>query len=56
MKDAAQITSEIKQLESHIASLKAELLTLQDTCTHHMVRNEFTSMCTRCLKFESLHY
>lgn len=56
MKDAEQITGEIKQLETHIANLKAELLSLQATCTHTMVRNELSSTCTRCLKTESLHY
>lgn len=56
MKDAIQIASEIKILESRIANLKAELLALQATCSHHLVRNELTSICTRCLKSESLYY
>lgn len=56
MKDAVQIAGEIKKLESYIASLKAELLALQATCSHRMVRSELTSTCTRCLKSESLYY
>jgi len=56
MKDAVQIASEIKSLESRIADLKAELLALQATCKHNLVRNELSSTCTRCLKSESLYY
>lgn len=55
MKDAVRIIKEIKELESRLACLQAELLKIQDTCEHAYASDSLMSTCSYCMKSE-IHY
>ncbi|HJV45105.1 MAG TPA: hypothetical protein VJ824_05185 [Bacillota bacterium] len=56
MKEAIRIVKEIKELESQLERLKADLHQLQATCEHVYENNVLVSTCVKCRKTESNYY